>query len=90
MAKEIVVRGFKGLGRIDGRGRGVSQSWGRWERFGGRMGGCFYPLGPALSLVLAVLNILAVPIGTTISILTFWVFREDLERMFCKDAPGSG
>jgi hypothetical protein len=47
------------------------------------------PWAPALSLVLAVLNILAVPIGTTISILTFWVFREDLERMFGKAAPGS-
>ena len=54
------------------------------------MGDSFYPLGPALSLVLTVLNILAVPIGTSISILTFWVFLEDLERIFCKDAPGSG
>ena len=50
----------------------------------------YRPWAPALSLVLAVFNILAIPFGTAISLLTFWVFRDDLERIFGKAEVRSG
>ena len=43
------------------------------------------PWALPLSLVMAIFTFLAIPVGTAISVLTFWIFRDDLERMFGRD-----
>ena len=40
------------------------------------------PWAPTMALVMAVFTFLAIPVGTVISFLTVWIYREDLERMF--------
>jgi hypothetical protein len=38
-----------------------------------------------LALIVALVNIMALPFGTILSLLTFWVFREDVKRFGCAE-----
>ncbi len=42
---------------------------------------------PAMALVMAVFTFLAIPVGTIISILTIWIFREELDKMLGRGKP---
>ena len=44
---------------------------------------------PAMALVMAVFTFLAIPVGTIISILTIWIFREELDKMLGRGKPSS-
>ncbi len=38
-----------------------------------------------LALIVAIVNIMALPFGTILSLLTFWVFREDVKLFGCAE-----
>ena len=47
------------------------------------------PLFLAAGIVMAVFTFLAIPVGTIISILTIWIFREELDNMLGRGQPSN-